>query len=168
MRDDSDVSASPTPAGELVTFHAMPAGEPPASDLLEAMVSEVSELYGGRIEGPGLPTASPQELTPPNGVCLVGLLDGTAVTVGAVKRFEPGVAEIKRMYVTPQVRGRGLSRALLLALENAARGLGFTRVRLDTGPDQPRAKALYLSTGYTEIADYNGNPFASFWGEKTL
>lgn len=146
----------------------MPAGEAPASELLEAMVAEVSELYGGRIEGPGLPTASPHDLTPPHGVCLVGLLDGEPVTVGAVKHLEPGVGEIKRMYVTPRVRGRGLSRALLLALESAARELGFTCVRLDTGPDQPRAKSLYLASGYAEIADYNGNPFASFWGEKTL
>ncbi len=168
MRDDIRVSASPSPPGELVTFHAMPADEPPASELLQAMVAEVSELYGGRIEGPGLPTASPQELTPPNGVCLVGLLDGAPVTVGAVKRLQPEVGEIKRMYVTPQARGRGLSRALLLALEAAARDLGFARVRLDTGPDQPRARSLYLASGYTEIADYNGNPFASFWGEKRL
>ena len=146
----------------------MAADEAPASELLEAMIDEVSELYRGRIEGPGLPTASPAELAPPNGVCLVGLLDGAPVTVGAVKLLEPGVGEIKRMYVAPQARGRGLSRALLLALENAARELAFTRVRLDTGPEQPRAKALYLATGYTEIADYNGNPFASFWGEKSL
>jgi ribosomal protein S18 acetylase RimI-like enzyme len=161
------VDASPTPAGELVTFVPMPAGEPPASDLLAAMVEEVSTLYGP-IEGPGRPTASPAELTPPHGVCLVGLLDGEPVAVGAVKGLEPGVAEIKRMWVAPAGRSRGLARALLLALEDAARGLGFERVRLDTGPEQPHAKALYLSAGYTEIGDYNANPVASFWAEKHL
>ncbi len=153
---------------ELVTFRRLPADEPPARELLEAMVAEVSDLYGERIDGAGKPTASPAELTPPLGACLVGFLDGEPVAVGAVKCLEPGIAEIKRMYVAPAGRSRGVARALLIALEHAARDLGYRRVRLDTGPGQPHAKALYLSTGYGEIADYNANPFASFWGEKEL
>ena len=131
-------------------------------------MAEVSELYGERIDGAGKPTASPAELTPPLGACLVGFLDGEPIAVGAVKRLAPAVAEIKRMYVAPAGRSRGLARALLIALETAARDLGYERVRLDTGTSQPHAKALYLSTGYREIADYNANPFASFWGEKDL
>ncbi len=132
------------------------------------MVAEVSALYGARIDAEGKPTAAPDELVPPLGACLVGYLDGEAVAVGAVKRLERGVAEIKRMYVAPEGRSRGVARALLLALEGAARELGYERVRLDTGSSQTHAKALYLSTGYREIPDYNGNPFASFWGEKAL
>jgi GNAT superfamily N-acetyltransferase len=167
------VSDAPRPtepaAGEgLLTFDRMPADVPPASTLIATMVDEVSELYGGRIEGEGLPTARPEELRPPNGACVVGHLDGTAVTVGVVKRFDEDAAEIKRMYVAPEGRSRGIARALLQALEAAARDLGYARVRLDTGAGQPHAKALYLSAGYTEIPDYNGNPFASFWAEKEL
>ena len=90
------------------------------------------------------------------------------MTVGVVKRLDDETAEIKRMYVAPEGRSRGIARALLYALEAAARELGYRRVRLDTGADQPHAKALYLSVGYTEIPDYNGNPFASFWAEKEL
>ena len=157
-----------TPSGELLTFDREPAGEPPASELIAAMVAEVSDLYGGRIEGEGLPTARPEELVAPYGACVVGRLDGHPVTVGVVKRLEDGVAEIKRMYVAPEGRSRGIARSLLTALEAAARDLGYERVRLDTGSDQPHAKNLYLSAGYTEIADYNGNPFASFWAEKRL
>ena len=93
---------------------------------------------------------------------------GEPVAVGAVKRLDDGLCEIKRMYVAPEARGRGVARALLVALEDAARSLGYARARLDTGPSQPQAKALYLATGYTEIPDYNGNPDASFWAEKPL
>ena len=47
-------------------------------------------------------------------------------------------------------------------------GLGHTWLRLDTGAQQPGARALYEAAGYAAIPDYNGNPFASFWGEKSL
>ncbi len=161
MRDDSGVSAP-------VEFRAVPAGDAPASDLIEAMVGELEAFYG-RIDRPGMPTAAPEEFAPPTGVCLVGFgADGTPLAVGAVKRLDDEVGEIKRMYVAPEGRSRGLARALLEALERAARDLGYTRVRLDTGPRQPHARALYLSAGYREIGNYNANPAASFWGEKDL
>ena len=167
MTEPQSPPASPS-ADDLLTFRRVPADEPPASALLEEMVAEVSAMYGGRIDVPGMPTATPSQLAPPTGACLVGYLGELPVTVGAVKRLEPGVAEIKRMYVAPTGRSRGIARALLTALEGAARDLGYVRVRLDTGAEQPHAKALYLSTGYVEIEDYNDNPFASFWGEKAL
>ncbi len=161
MRDDSGVPA-------LVEFRPVPAGEPPASELIEAMVRELEAFYG-RIDRPGMPTASPEEFAPPRGVCLVGFADdGRPLAVGAVKRIDDEVGEIKRMYVAPEGRSRGLARALLVALERAARDLGYARVRLDTGPRQPHARALYLSAGYREIENYNANPAASFWGEKDL
>ncbi len=72
------------------------------------------------------------------------------------------------MYVAPAGRSQGVARALLGALEDAARERGYARVRLDTGPRQPHARTLYLSAGYHEIPDYNQNPAASFWGEKDL
>jgi GNAT superfamily N-acetyltransferase len=72
------------------------------------------------------------------------------------------------MYVVPDARGRGLGRALLEALEDTARDLGYDRVRLDTGDKQPNAEALYRSAGYRPIGNYNANQYASFWGEKEL
>jgi GNAT superfamily N-acetyltransferase len=72
------------------------------------------------------------------------------------------------MYVAPQARGQGVARVLLTALEDAARELGYAKVRLDTGPEQPHARRLYESAGYVEIADYNGNPHAGYWAEKPL
>jgi GNAT superfamily N-acetyltransferase len=72
------------------------------------------------------------------------------------------------MYVVPDARGKGHSRRLLAGLEDAARALGYARVRLDTGIHQPEAKRLYETSGFTEIPDYNDNPYASYWAEKTL
>ncbi|HEV2812561.1 MAG TPA: GNAT family N-acetyltransferase [Solirubrobacteraceae bacterium] len=148
-------------------FQSADAALPPASDLIEAMVADVSRFYG-RIDVPGMPTARPEDFAPPAGTFLVGYDDGRPVCGGGVKRVEPGIAEIKRMYVVPEARGRGVSRALLAALEDAARALGYERVRLDTGPSQEAALHLYRSAGYEEIPDYNGNFKASFWGEKRL
>ena len=71
-------------------------------------------------------------------------------------------------WASSPARSRGLARVLLGALEDAARDLGYARVRLDTGPRQPHAKALYESTGYHAVEPYNDNPFASYWGEKEL
>jgi GNAT superfamily N-acetyltransferase len=152
----------------MLTFKALEADEPPASELLEAMVAEMGELYGGRIDATGMPTATPADMGPPHGRFLVGFDDGEPVCAGGVKDLGDGVAEIKRMYVVPHARSRGVARALLGALEDAARELGYSCVRLDTGARQPRARAMYERAGYRSIGDYNANPYAAFWGEKEL
>jgi GNAT superfamily N-acetyltransferase len=68
----------------------------------------------------------------------------------------------------PAARGQGIARALLHALEDAAKRIGYDVVRLDTGPRQPHAQGLYLSEGYRVIPNFNGNPVATFFGEKRL
>ena len=156
MRDDSDV-----------TFERTDAGAPPASELLEAMVSELEPLYG-RIDVPQAPSATPADFAPPGGSFLVGYEDGEPVCVGGIKRLPDGACEIKRMYVVPQARGRGVAGELLEALENEARSLGYELARLDTGPRQPHAERMYRAAGYAGIGNFNANPFASFWGEKRL
>jgi GNAT superfamily N-acetyltransferase len=72
------------------------------------------------------------------------------------------------MYVVPTARGQGVARLLLHQLERAARELGYDVARLDTGPKQVHAQALYADEGYQAIEDFNGNPVAAFWGEKRL
>jgi GNAT superfamily N-acetyltransferase len=141
---------------------------PPASDLIEAMLEEMVPLYG-RIDRPGMPLAGPEQFMPPGGTFLVGYDgDGRPVCGGGLKPLGDGVVEIKRMYVVPDARGRGVARALLAALEDAARELGYSRARLDTGPKQPHAERLYRSAGYADIGNFNENPEASYWGEKPL
>lgn len=141
--------------------------EQPGSGLLAAAVAEISELHGPEADRRGFHLA-PGELMPPLGAFLVIHEDGVPVGCGGVKRWAPGTGEIKRMYVDPSARSRGYARRLLAALEEAARALGFVRVRLDTGPRQPHALALYRSAGYEAIADYNGNRRAAHWFEKRL
>jgi uncharacterized protein (DUF952 family)/GNAT superfamily N-acetyltransferase len=151
-----------------LVFAPMDAGSSPAAELIEAMVQEMADMYGVRIDGDDMPSATRADFQPPGGTFLVGYLDGEPVAGGGVKTVGDGIGEIKRMYVAPDIRGRGLARRLLIALEDAARRLGHHHVRLDTGPDQPHAKALYESAGYSEIANYNANPKATYFGEKAL
>ena len=72
------------------------------------------------------------------------------------------------MYVAPEARGRGVARALLARLEEIARDVGYTTLRMDTGARQPASVSLFSSIGYARIADYNGNPVAAYWFEKRL
>jgi GNAT superfamily N-acetyltransferase len=88
-----------------------------------------------------------------------------AVACGGLKTVGPGVAEVKRMYVVPEARGRGVGRALLVALEEQAQSMGFASVRLDC---ERHNWPIYRAAGYVEIDDYNDNPFADHWGEKNL
>ncbi len=153
-----------------LSFRAAPMDAEPARSLAAAMGDEIAVIYDGlAIDGPAMPKGGPDELGPPGGVFLVGYEDdGTPVCCGGIKDLGDGACEIKRMYVVPSARGGGRARELLLALEDAARGLGYEVARLDTGPRQPQAERLYRSAGYSPIANFNRNPMASFFGEKRL
>lgn len=162
MRDDSGMSVE-------VEFRPGRVDDGDGARLAQAMRDEIAALYEGlELDGPDMPKAGPEELSPPGGAFLVGLLDGRAVCCGGVKRLPDGACEIKRMYVAPEARGRGVARALLHALEDEARRLGYAVARLDTGPQQPHARRLYESEGYAEIANFNGNPVATYFAEKRL
>jgi GNAT superfamily N-acetyltransferase len=142
---------------------------PEALALVEALLAELETHYGPWDPAADTPSATPEDLGPPGGA-FVALFDedGRAVAGGGVKRLDATTGEIKRMYVVPEARGRGHARTLLAAIEDAARELGYTRVRLDTGIHQPVAQNLYRSAGYVDVPDYNDNPYASYWGEKAL
>src|SRR5690242_19084029 len=153
----------------MTEFRSVPADQEPARSLLAAMRAEFSAMHDDLdLDGPDMPRAGPAELGPPHGDVLVGYEDGEAIAVGGIKRLPDGACEIKRMYVRPEARGRGVARALLGALEARARELGYAIVRLDTGPRQPDSKHLYLSAGYREIENFNANPVATFFAEKAL
>jgi GNAT superfamily N-acetyltransferase len=141
----------------------------PGATLLQAMRDEMRDLYDGLdMDSDDMPRAGAAELSPPSGALIVGWSDGEPVCAGGVKRLDERTCEIKRMYVRPSLRGRGVARALLHALEATASRLGYEIARLDTGPRQQGARGLYESEGYTEIDNFNANPVASFWGEKPL
>jgi GNAT superfamily N-acetyltransferase len=137
--------------------------------LEEAMRAEVGQMYAGLdLQAANMPKAGPEQLNAPNGSFLVGYEDGVAICCGGLKRLDAEACELKRMYVIPDARGRGVARLLLSALEDRARALGYVIARLDTGPKQQGARGLYQSAGYVAIANFNANPIATFFGEKRL
>jgi GNAT superfamily N-acetyltransferase len=141
----------------------------PGGELAQAMRDEIAVMYDGLdLDGDHMPRAGAAELSPPHGAFLVGWAENEPVCCGGIKRLDPRTCEIKKMYLVPACRGRGVARALLHALEAKARELGYAVARLDTGPKQRRAQGLYESEGYVGIGDFNCNPVAVFWGEKPL
>jgi GNAT superfamily N-acetyltransferase len=77
-----------------------------------------------------------------------------AVACGAFRPLERRVAEIKRMFVVPDCRGRGYSKGVLMELERLARKDGYTTVRLETANRQPEAIGLYERSGYQRIPNF--------------
>ena len=117
------------------------------------------------------PTREAAMFVEPDGVFLVVRDDeGRAIGCGGVCRFDGTRAELKRMYVLPEVRGRGLGRLLLVELEAEARRLGYARIVLETGDRQPEALGLYASAGYERIPCYGiyATRALSMCFEKTL
>ncbi|MBK8556682.1 MAG: GNAT family N-acetyltransferase [Lewinellaceae bacterium] len=80
------------------------------------------------------------------------------VGCGAIKPFQEGTAEVKRMYVHPEQRGHGIARQILAALETWASELGYSSCILETGIKQTAAVSLYLNSGYIRIPNYG--PYA--------
>jgi GNAT superfamily N-acetyltransferase len=85
---------------------------------------------------------------------LVGYYEGNAVACGAIKPFDTDAMEVKRMYVVPAFRGKGIATGILMELEHWAKELHFERCVLETGKRQPEAIALYLKNGYSVIPNY--------------
>jgi GNAT superfamily N-acetyltransferase len=138
------------------------------------MVADVQAEYVRRYGGPDVAVVDPDEFSPPNGLFLVGLLDGDPVATGGWRRLgegcgeDQGDAEIKRMYVAARARRRGLARRVLAELERTAAEAGVTRLILNTGPEQPEAVALYQDAGYLPVAGfghYACHPHALFFGK---
>ena len=158
MRDDSVMA---------LEFRRSRSDESPGRELMHELNDLFDSQYPGRVQKPGSVT-KPDEMVAPDGAFLVGYEDERPVAIGGLRRLEDGVCEIKRMYVVPDARSRGTGRALLGALEDAARELGYERVRLDAGPEQRHSQALFQKAGYVEIPKYNANHIAVYFAEKRL
>jgi putative acetyltransferase len=105
----------------------------------------------------------PEDARDPDLYFLVAYLGDEAVGCGALRFLAAGVGEIKRMFVLPEFRGKGIARAILSALEARAVELGWDSVRLETGTKQPEAISLYKSAGYAGIlsfGEYADNPMS--------
>ncbi len=130
-----------------------------------------AELDARLAEGFDVAAALPlveSELTPPRGLVLLARRSGQAVGCGSLKLVDAGVAEIKRLWVEPGLRGQGLGRRLLDELEERAGAAGRFVVRLDSNGALHEALQLYRSHGYREVTAFNAEPFADHWFEKEL
>jgi GNAT superfamily N-acetyltransferase len=139
-----------------------------ATELTTAALAELSERYGG--EGDTTPIV-PGEFDPPEGAFLVAYVDRAPAGCVGYRTFadDETTAELKRLYVAPEFRGRGVAKALLTALEDTARQAGRKRVWLETGTAQPEAIALYERSGYARIEDfghYKGYPDVRSFGRE--
>ncbi len=85
---------------------------------------------------------------------VVGYFENQAVACGAIRAFDDHAVEVKRMFVSPEYRGKGLAGKILTELETWATGLGFQRCILETGKKQPEAIRLYEKSGYSVIPNF--------------
>jgi len=101
----------------------------------------------------------PGEYAPPEGRLLLAEYEGQLAGCVALHKLEPGICEMKRLYLRPQFRGKGLGRALAEHLMAEAHQIGYLRMRLDTvEPVMKDAVAMYRAMGFREIASYRPNP----------
>lgn len=137
------------------------------------LVADVQAEYVIRYGSPDESPLQPLDFQPPAGSFFVGYLGDTAVVTGAWRRSDvvafgaDRTAEIKRMYVAPAARGRGLARRVLAHLEESAAAAGYEALVLETGLKQPEAIALYESAGYERVpgfGHYRGSPLSRCFG----
>jgi GNAT superfamily N-acetyltransferase len=142
--------------------------EAPDGPAAQALWDEYMALTRERLGEDFQPTAdifaTPEDLD----VWLVLYEDAEPVACGGLRELEPGVAEIKRMFVTARVRGRGHGRRLLGELEAIAARAGHRRIRLLTTEALVEARALYASAGYAETSRFRIEDRTDYWLEKAL
>lgn len=143
---------------EQISIEQVQATANEVRSLMAELDEELRQRYPAGTPVHGLGT---RDAGDPNTVILVARATGQPVACGASRRLDDASIEIKRMYVRPSYRGRGLARRILTQLEARARAAGAARLVLETGVRQPEAIALYRSEGFTRI-----DPFGEYVGDE--
>ncbi|BBC36807.1 Acetyltransferase [Streptomyces graminofaciens] len=166
-----------TPAAPAWAVAPEPFHSPVAAALWRAYYTEVSDrwylLHEGRITDPEelereVAADTGEYLAPPGGVLLVARYGGKPVGTAGVRLMDSATAELKRVFLLKEARGRGGAALLVTAAEDAARALGAGRIVLDTRGDLVEARALYSRLGYEESEPYNDHAYAEHWFTKKL
>jgi putative acetyltransferase len=151
-----------------LTIAAEPFDSDDARKLITGLDAGLAEIYPpAQRFGPNL---KPEQLQAGRGMFLVAREDGRAVGCGAIRLLDSTSAEVKRMYVEPGDRGKGVGRFVLESLEAAARGMGVRSLVLETGDQQDAAIALYRGAGFSRVdcwGEYATSP-TSICFEKQL
>ncbi len=142
-------------------------------EVLRAYFSEiVGRLYGRLATTAEVDAAMAEDpsdaLAPPTGLLLVARQAGTTVGCAGLLLLPGRMGEVKRVFVAPLARGRGVGTLLMRAIEDAARNCQVGRLRLDTRSNLTEARRLYEREGYAEVAPFSDDPLADHWYEKTL
>jgi DNA-binding MarR family transcriptional regulator/GNAT superfamily N-acetyltransferase len=151
-----------------VEFAAVDFRSADAERCLQKYYAELAARFPSGFELHSDDAPAADELAPPGGCMIIARLFGEPIGCGAIRTLGPGVAEIKRMWISPDVRGLGVGRRLLAELEQAVIARRLHTVRLDTNGSLAEALHLYRTSGYREIPAYNRNPYAQHWFEKKL
>ncbi|SEH02794.1 MarR family protein [Nonomuraea solani] len=153
----------------MVDIDALDPHHPAARHCLQAYAAELARRFESGFDPARSTPLDDQDLRPPVGLLLVAMLHAEPVGCVALKS-RPGsvLAEIKRMWVDPSVRGLGLGRRLLAEVEARAAGRGVRTLRLETNRALAEAIALYRQAGYQEVAAFNDEPYAHHWFEKRV
>ncbi|KKD04668.1 bifunctional helix-turn-helix transcriptional regulator/GNAT family N-acetyltransferase [Streptomyces sp. WM6386] len=146
---------------DLVDGHA-----PDTRACLDAYAADIDARFPEGFDKSDL--VRPEEVSGDTGAFFVAYEEGRPVGCGALRRLEPGVGEVRHVWVHPEARRLGLARRILAALEQAASVRELSVVRLDTHATLTEAQAMYRACGYTEIPAYVDHVYASHWFEKRL
>ncbi|MER5942263.1 helix-turn-helix domain-containing GNAT family N-acetyltransferase [Streptomyces sp. NPDC001928] len=149
-----------------ITVTLVDGAAPDALACLDAYAADIDERFPEGFDKDDL--VRPEEVSGDAGAFFVAYEEGRPVGCGALRRLEPGVGEIRHVWVSPTARRLGLARRLLAALEQEATTRQLTAVRLDTHAALTEAQAMYRASGYTSIPAYDDNAYASHWFEKRL
>ncbi|MEU8586783.1 GNAT family N-acetyltransferase [Streptomyces sp. NPDC048664] len=159
------------------TVSPEPPDSPVAAALWRAYYTEVSDRWFALHEGRRTPEDELEReiaadtgdyLAPPNGTLLVARFEGEPAGTAGVRMLDTDTAELKRVFLREENRGRGGAALLVAAAEHAALGLGARRIVLDTRSDLVEARTLYTRLGYTETAPHNDQKYADHWFTKPL
>ena len=157
----------------LVSFAVEDPRTPEARWCLEQYFAELARRFQGGFDPAITKAAQPRDLRRPQGLLLLARLRGRAIGCGAIKFLPAGaggtlIAEFKRIWVAPDVRGLGIGRRLLAEMEKLAAEAGAKTIRLDTNRALTEAIAMYRRSGYGEIPRFNDEPYAHHFFEKRL